>query len=176
VTHRVLLIGMMGAGKSTVGAMLAARLGWPFLDSDWEIQRSTGSTVPEIFADRGEPAFRAEEARVLQEATTSSGPVVISVAGGAVLDPDNRRRIKSAGLVVWLKAEVTTLASRVGSGRGRPLLGDDPAAALGRLYPEREEIYSDLADVVVHVDEQSPSAVVDRVIAALTQRGVTSRA
>ncbi len=176
MTARVLLIGMMGAGKSTVGAMLADRLGWPFLDSDWEIQRSTGSTVPQIFAERGEAAFRAEEARVLQQATTSLAPVVISVAGGAVLDPDNRRRIKAAGLVVWLKAEVTTLASRVGSGQGRPLLGPDPAAALGRLYPEREQIYSNLADVVVHVDEQAPGAVVDRIMASLTQRGVTTRA
>jgi shikimate kinase len=176
VTHRVLLIGMMGAGKSTVGALLAGRLGWPFLDSDWEIQRSTGATVPEIFAQRGEAAFRAEEARVLQEATTSLAPVVISVAGGAVLDPDNRRRIRSAGLVVWLKAEVTTLASRVGSGWGRPLLGEDPAAALGRLYPEREQIYSELADVVVHVDQQAPGAVVDRIVSVLSHRGVTSRA
>jgi shikimate kinase len=171
-----MLIGMMGAGKSTTGALLADRLGWPFLDSDGEIQRSTGFTVPEIFAERGEAAFRAEEARVLQQATTSLGPVVVSVAGGAVLDPDNRRRVKRAGLVVWLKADVTTLAARVGSGAGRPLLGDNPGAALARLYPERERVYADLADVVVHVDQQAPSAVVDRVMSELSRRGITTRA
>lgn len=176
MTSRVLLIGMMGAGKTTVGNELASRLGWPYLDSDAEIVRLTGSTVPEIFASRGEAAFRAEERRVLEEATTSDGPVVVSVAGGAVLDPDNRRRIAGAGLVVWLRAEVATLAGRVGTGDGRPLLGDDPATSLARLYAERRELYAGLAELTVDVDGKAPAEIADRILSALAGRGVTARA
>lgn len=176
MTPRVLLIGMMGAGKSTVGDALSARLGWPYLDSDLEIIRHTGMTVPEIFAERGEASFRAEEARVLAEATTSDGPVVVSVAGGAVLAPDNRHRIAAGGLVVWLRAEVTTLARRVGTGTGRPLLGADPAAALARLYTERRDLYAQLADVVIDVDGQRVEDIADAIVAALAERGVRADA
>ncbi len=173
---RVLLIGMMGVGKTTLGHLLGERLGWPYLDSDEEIVCSTGQTVPEIFMARGEPAFRAEEARVLAAATTSLGPAVVAVAGGAVLDPDNRRRVKAAGLVVWLRADVAVLAARVGEGAGRPLLGDDPREALARLYVERRDIYADLADLTVDVDEQLPGQVVDRIISSLHERGITTHA
>jgi shikimate kinase len=164
---RILLIGMMGAGKSTVGRQLAARLVWPYLDSDADIERRTGKSVPEIFAEAGEAAFRAEEARSLRSATTSDGPLVVSVAGGAVLDADNRRRIRAAGLVVWLRASVPTLARRVGSGRGRPLLGADPRAAVARLYRERRPLYEELADIAIDVDGIRAGEVVDRILAAL---------
>lgn len=170
---RILLIGMMGAGKSTVGRQLAARLSWPYVDSDSDVEARTGKSVPEIFAASGEAAFRAEEAQALQEATTSDGPLVVSVAGGAVLDADNRRRIRQAGLVVWLRAEVTTLARRVGSGHGRPLLGDDPPAALARLYLERRPIYEELADLAIDVDEMRPSEVVDRILSAREKANAT---
>src|SRR5215472_4766753 len=113
---------MMGAGKSTTGWLLAQRLGWPYLDSDEEIQRQTGRTVPEIWKSEGEAAFRVEESKALAEACHSPTPVVVSVAGGAVLDPENQRLIRRSGLVVWLRAEVVTLARRVGRGDGRPLL------------------------------------------------------
>jgi shikimate kinase len=167
---RVLLIGMMGAGKSTTGRLLAQRLGWPYLDSDDEIERQTGQTVPEIWKARGEAAFRAEESRVLAEAVTSVGPAVVSVAGGAVLDPDNRARIRSAGLVVWLRAEVAVLALRVGDGQGRPLLDGGPAAALSRLYEARAPIYAELANVVFDVDRLPPPEVVDRIVEVLHER------
>ena len=173
--HRVLLIGMMGAGKSTVGGLLADRLGWPYWDSDEQVQAHTGLTVPEIFAASGEAAFRAEEALALAEATTGDGPAVLSVAGGAVLDPDNRQRIRRAGLVVWLRASVDTLARRVGSGAGRPLLGDDPAANLARLLLERQPLYEQLADVVVDVDELDPEQAVSRIQAALADAGSGER-
>ena len=165
--HRVLLIGMMGAGKSTVGRLLADRLGWPYWDSDEQVEAHTGHSVPEIFAARGEAAFRAEEALALVEATTGDGPAVLSVAGGAVLDADNRQRIKRAGLVVWLRGSVATLARRVGSGQGRPLLSGDPEAALARLLVEREPLYEQLADLVVDVDQLDAEAAVEKIQAVL---------
>lgn len=159
---------MMGAGKSTVGRALARRLGWPYLDSDEQVERRTGRTVPDIFAEQGEAAFRAEERAALAEATTSLGPVVVSVAGGAVLDPENCRRLREGGTVVWLRAPVPTLAERVGDGSGRPLLGDDPRSALDRLYEERRPLYAQLADVVVDVQDVPPEQVVDEILAAVT--------
>jgi shikimate kinase len=167
---RILLVGMMGAGKTTVGRALAQRFGWPYLDSDEEVRRRTGRTVPEIFAQDGEPAFRAEEAVVLAEACSSTHPVVVSVAGGAVLNPTNREIIKGCGLVVWLRASLATLTQRVGDGRTRPLLGDDPGAALARLYPERARLYEELAGVVVDVDDVPTERVVERVARALRDR------
>lgn len=165
--RRVLLIGMMGAGKSTTGHLLAARLGWPYLDSDDEIARQTGRTVPEIWKADGEAAFRAEESRVLAEATTSDGPAVVAVAGGAVLDPDNRARIRAGGLVVWLRADPAVLAARVGAGAGRPLLEGGPAEALRRLSAVRDPIYQELAHLSFDVDRLSPPEVVDRIVSAL---------
>jgi shikimate kinase len=170
LAERVLLIGMMGAGKSTVGRAVAERLGWPYLDSDEQVQAHTGMTVPEIFASLGEVAFRREEALALAQAVTSPGPVVVGVAGGAVLDPENRRQLRLAGLVIWLRAGVSTLAARVGAGETRPLLGDDPAAALARLYQERMPLYRDLADVVIDVDTSTADQVVTEVVAAVAQK------
>lgn len=165
--QRILLIGMMGAGKTSIGRLVASRLGWSHLDSDERIQRRTGKTVPQIFAERGEPAFRAEETQVLQEAVTGSEPVVISVAGGAVVSADNRKLLRAGGLVVWLRAEIATLAARVGRAQGRPLLSDDPLGALTRLYAERRPLYQELAHVTVDVDRLSPTDVADKVVAAL---------
>jgi shikimate kinase len=163
----IFLVGMMGVGKTTVGRLLAQRLKRPFFDSDAQVQANTGKTVPEIFASEGEAAFRAEEKRALREAAESRTPAVVAVAGGAVLDPDNRAVLKSTGTVVWLRATVATMAKRVGRGAGRPLLGDDPAAALAALYPQRERFYAELADIVVDVDGMEADAVADKILAAL---------
>lgn len=168
---RVLLVGMMGAGKSTTGRLLAERLGWPYLDSDDEVERQVGQTVPEIWKARGEAAFRAEESKVLEQACTSDGPAVVSVAGGAVLDPENRALIRRAGLVVWLRADAATLAVRVGAGEGRPLLERGPAAALARLLEERAPIYAELADLVFDVDRMAPPQVAEAVERALRDHG-----
>jgi shikimate kinase len=167
LADRVLLIGMMGSGKTTIGRGVAGRLGWPHFDSDEQIERNTGRTVPEILESDGEPAFRAEEKKALAQAVTSDGPAVVSVAGGAVLDPDNRKRLRAGGTVVWLRAEVATLVERVGDGAGRPLLAGDVAGNLRRLYDQRRPIYQELADVIVDVDGLSSDEVVGRVVGAL---------
>jgi len=132
---RLLLVGMMGAGKTTAGRESAARLGC-----------------------------------ALRRAVTGTEPVVVSVAGGAVLDPANRELLGSSGTVVWLRARPATLAARVGDGHGRPLLDEDPAAAVARLDDVRRPHYVEVADAVVDVDDLEPGAVVDAVLAALAAR------
>jgi shikimate kinase len=168
MADHVFIIGMMGCGKTTVGRLVAERLGWRHLDSDEQVGRETGQTIPEILAHRGEAAFRAAEARALAAAAVSDTPTVVSVAGGAVLDPDNRHVLRRGGVVVWLRARMETLAQRVGDGAGRPLLGDDPGAALRRLYAQRRPVYEELAQVVVDVDRLEPATVADRVLAGLS--------
>lgn len=163
VGEHVLLIGMMGSGKTTVGRTVARLMRRPFHDSDAEIAARTGEPVPEIFASRGEAAFRAEEKAVLARALASGVPSVIAVAGGAVFDPDSRRRIRAGGVVVWLRAGPLTLASRVGSGVGRPLLEHDPAASIARLDAMRRPLYRSLAEVTVEVDMVPAAVVAERV-------------
>jgi shikimate kinase len=163
----VLLIGMMGAGKSTIGHLVASRLGWDYLDSDEEILRRTGRTVPQIWHADGEAAFRVQEAAVLADASASEHSAVVAVAGGAVLDPVNRELIAHAGLVVWLRVQVATLVQRVGDGAGRPLLDGDPVGSLTRLEAERRPLYAALAQLVVDVDGLTPGAVADRIVAAV---------
>jgi shikimate kinase len=163
---RILLIGMMGAGKTTTGQLVADRLGWDYRDSDADVEALTGLSVPALFARDGEAAFRTAEAEVLAAACRRDRPTVLSVAGGAVLSPENRALIRASGTVVWLRASPERLAERVGAGIGRPLLGDDPAEAMVRLVRERAPYYEELADEVIDVDDLSPDEVADRVIAA----------
>ncbi len=162
---RVLLIGMMGAGKSVVGALLASRLGWPHLDSDQLVEQRTGTSVARIFSEEGEAAFRAEEAAVLAEVVSGPGSAVVSVAGGAVLAAANRRLVADAGVVIWLRASLPTLAGRVDRGNHRPLLDGDRVARLTELYAARRRYYEEIADVVIDVDDLSPAEVADRVVA-----------
>ena len=165
MSDRLVLVGMMWSGKTTVGRQLAARLGWAFRDSDSMVEASTGSTVAELFAAQGEAGFRSEESRVLAEALAGAGPVVVSAAGGVVLAPENRALLASH-TVVWLRADPATLAARIGDGRGRPLLAADPAGTLVDLDAVRRPLYEEVADVVVDVDALDPATVVDRVLAA----------
>jgi shikimate kinase len=166
VGDHILLIGMMGAGKSTVGRILARRFGCVFRDSDEEITAKTGRTVAEIFASRGEAAFRAEEKAVLARALTSPVPAVIAVAGGAVFDPDSRRRIRQSGHVVWLRASPNVLAVRVAPlgvvFDHRPLLAHDPRGTLKRLEAMRRPVYTSLADAIVDVDWLPPAVAAER--------------
>jgi shikimate kinase len=165
-TPRILLVGMMGCGKTTTGALVARRLGWEYRDSDGDVEALTGRTVPEIFAADGEAAFRKVEAEVLATACNRVHPVVIAVAGGAVLDAANRKVIRSCGTVVWLRAEPQRLAERVGDGAGRPLLEGDKTAIMARLLAERAPHYAEVADAVIDVDHLTPDQVADRVLDA----------
>lgn len=162
MADHVLLVGMMGSGKTTTGRLLAGRLGRVFHDSDEEILARTGLTVPAIFASRGEAAFRAEERAALACAVASSTPGVIAVAGGAVVDPDSRRRIRAAGFVIWLRAAPYVLAARLGGGRGRPLLERDPAATLRLVAARRRHVYEAVADATLDVDWVAPAVAAER--------------
>lgn len=174
MVDRLILVGMMGAGKTTVGQMLAERLGWEYLDSDAQVVADTGRTVPELFAEEGEAAFRAEESRVLADALGGTEPVVVAAAGGVVLSASNRDLLMRSGVVVWLRAAPEVLARRVGTGAGRPLLDDDPAGTLTALYEVRRPLYESVAAVTVDVDGLTPDQLVDRVLSegALADRGI----
>lgn len=165
MVDRIILVGMMGAGKTTVGRLLAEHLAWPYLDSDAQVMAATGRSVPELFAEQGEAAFRSEEERVLAEALSGQQSVVVSAAGGVVLSPANRELLARSGTVVWLRADPAVLGARVGDGTGRPLLDGDPVSSLTDLYEVRRPLYAAVADVVVDVDDLAPDEVVERVLA-----------
>jgi shikimate kinase len=167
VADHLVLVGMMGSGKSTAARRVARRLGITHLDTDAEVQRAAGETIASIFTARGEAWFRAEEARVLRAALASDVAQVVSVGGGAVLDPDNRLALRSAGSVVWLRARPDTLARRLPGGGSRPLLtagGEEPAVALVRIDTERRPWYEEVATAVIDVDGLRPDEVVDRIV------------
>lgn len=168
MTSKVLLVGMMGSGKSTVGAALAARLGWPYLDNDALLERSTGSTAPEIWEQQGDRALRSAESRVLTLVLGMPGPFIAGVAGGVVLDEGDRTRLIASGChIVWLRASSAVLARRIGKGAGRARLGNDPEAALRALILERNAYYAEVATQVVDVDALPAGAVAKAVAEAL---------
>jgi shikimate kinase len=162
----IVLIGLMGAGKSTIGRRLAKRLGRPFVDVDREIERAAGLDVPAIFARYGEAGFRDAERRVI--ARLVEGPArVVATGGGAFMDPTTRALLLDRCRVVWLDATPATLAARIGRRGGRPLLeGKDPLAALTALAAARNPFYAE-AHVRVETGGEAHDAVVARVAAAL---------
>jgi shikimate kinase len=162
----VVLVGMMGAGKTTTGRAVAEALGRPLVDSDQQVEARTGRTVREIFETDGEPAYRALEREALRAALDDPEPAVIAAAGGVVLDPLNRVALQAAGTVVWLRARPEVLTDRVGNGQDhRPLLADDPAGTLRRLDEQRRPLYEEVADHVVDVDDLDPAQAAAAVLA-----------
>ena len=163
----VVLVGLMGAGKTKIGRRLAFRLGLPFFDSDQEIEAAAGETIEEIFANRGEQMFRDGERRVI--ARLLAQPVhVLATGGGAFMDPATRTIIARRGISVWLRADLEVLVQRVSRRADRPLLkAGDPRGILADLIEQRYPIYAE-AEVTVDSGDGSPEATVNRVIAALS--------
>jgi shikimate kinase len=162
----VVLVGLMGAGKTKIGRRLAIRLGLPFFDSDQEIEAAAGETIEEIFANRGEQAFRDGERRVI--ARLLAGPVhVLATGGGAFMDPMTRAVIARRGVSLWLRADLDVLVQRVSRRADRPLLkAGDPRAILSELIERRHPIYAK-AEVTVDSGDGSPEATVNRALATL---------
>ena len=166
----VVMVGMMGAGKTAVGRALAARLDVPFLDSDAEIEAAANMTIPEIFERDGEPFFRDKETRVIERLLTEA-PGVLSTGGGAFLAEKNRTNISAKGVSVCLVADLEVLWNRVKHKDTRPLLrSSDPRATLTALYETRMPIYGKADLKVVSDGETTIDAMVDRVISVLATR------
>lgn len=168
----LVLIGMMGSGKSTVGKRLANALSVPFTDTDAEIEARAARTIAEIFATDGEPAFRATEASVVAELVATDHPSVVSTGGGAVLDPTTRALLHDRATVVWLRASPAMLAHRIAPDGARPLLANDPGTTLHQLAAEREPLYRETAHHVVDVDHVARRVVVERILEALAHQEV----
>lgn len=167
----VVLIGMMGAGKTAVGTALARILGVPFVDSDEEIERAAMMSVAEIFARDGEAFFREKESQVLRRLLTGP-PCVLSTGGGAFLAPANRQAIAEAGVSVWLKADLDLLWQRVRHKTTRPLLRTpDPKGTLARLLEARAPVYAEAQVVVEAAADLSIEEMAQRVLAALRAQG-----
>jgi shikimate kinase len=159
----IVLVGMMGAGKSSVGRRLAGRLGIPFVDADSEIEKAAGMTIADIFAQHGETYFRAGEARVIAR-LLDHGPQVMATGGGAVMDANTRALIRAKGISVWLKADLDVLLKRTRRRNERPL-----ADRIKDLLPLREPIYAG-ADITVQSRDEPHETIVDEIVAALAQR------
>ncbi|MCA6118894.1 shikimate kinase [Bradyrhizobium sp. WSM 1738] len=166
----VVLVGMMGAGKSTIGRRLAARLGLRFLDADIEIEVAhAGMTIPEIFATHGEPYFRDGEARVIAR-LLDSGPAVIATGGGAFMREETRSRIRDKAISLWLKADIDVIMKRVKRRADRPLLQtEDPVGTVSRLLEAREPVYR-TADLTIASRDVPHDRIVDECIDALRAR------
>jgi shikimate kinase len=162
----VVLVGMMGAGKSTVGRRLAARLRLPFQDADPEIEAAAGMSIPEIFETHGEPHFRNGEARVIAR-LLEADPSVLATGGGAFMREETRNRIRAKAISIWLKADSDTILKRVKRRADRPLLQTaDPAATIEHLIAERHPLYA-LADITISSRDVLHDRIVEECIAAL---------
>lgn len=164
--RNIVLVGMMGAGKSSIGKRLADRLGLQFVDADAEIEAAAGKTIPEIFAEHGEAYFREGERRVIGRILDGSGQV-LATGGGAFMNADTRAYIAERAVSVWLKAELDVLMHRVRKRSNRPLLRTpDPEATMRGLMDQRHPVYA-LADVIVHSREVPHEFIVGEIISGL---------
>jgi shikimate kinase len=167
-SRSIVLIGLMGAGKTAVGKRLAARLDLPFLDADHEIELAAGQTISEIFAEHGEPYFRSGEAKVIAR-LLGGGPEVLATGGGAYMDARTRANIKAQGISVWLKAELPVLLHRVRRRDNRPLLTDrSPDVVMRELMKKRYPVYAG-ADITVESRDVPHDVIVSDVVEALVR-------
>jgi shikimate kinase len=171
----LVLIGLMGAGKSAVGRRLAASLNLPFTDADSEIEAAAGQSIAEIFAEHGEAYFRTGERKVIAR-LLENGPQVLATGGGAYMDPETRAAVKEHGISIWLKASLRVMMKRVGRRDNRPLLQvDNPETVMKKLMAERNPVYAE-ADITVESKEAPHEVMVGSIIDALTARLQVSNA
>ncbi len=167
---RIVLVGPMGAGKSTIGRLLAKELGYRFLDSDRIIEERCGANIPWIFDVEGEDGFRQRETAMLDELTEEK-QAVIATGGGAVMRPENHPLLKQDALVIYLKTSLEQQVERTKRDRNRPLLqNDDPEGVLRRLFALRDPLYTRLADIIMHTDRKSPRLVVRQLVNRIKPR------
>jgi shikimate kinase len=165
-TRCIVLVGMMGAGKTSIGRRLGNLLHLPFLDADSEIEKAANLSIPEIFAKHGEADFREGEKRVVAR-LLANGPAVLATGGGAYMNEETRERCRASGVTIWLKADVPVLLERVRKKGNRPLLERaDPEAVLRQLLAEREQVY-ELADIIIASREGPHQTVIAEILDAL---------
>jgi shikimate kinase len=170
--RNIVLVGPMGAGKTTIGRMLARELGFVFEDSDKVIEERCGADIPWIFDVEGEQGFRARESAIIKELGERQG-LVLATGGGAVLTPENRQALAGCGVVVYLRATVDQQFERTHRDKNRPLLqAENPREVLSRLFAIRDPIYTELADIIILTDNKSPKSVVKQILSKLS--GVTA--
>lgn len=161
--NNIFLIGPMGAGKSTIGKLLAQQLGWHFLDSDKEIETRTGASIPLIFEIEGESGFRDRESAMIRELSAGRN-LVLATGGGAVIRPENRAALEANGTVVYLYTTVDQQVERTAFDTQRPLLQTgDRATKLAELMAQRDPIYRECADLIVETQGRTPKAVADMI-------------
>jgi len=168
---RVLLLGMMGSGKSSVGEALSVRTGWPFIDNDALVERATGRTARELLRDEGEEAMRDAESEALRAGLAIPAPAIVATAAGTILREDDRGAIARGGLVVWLHAAPDVLAARAVGATHRPWLDDDPVGWFERTIEERAPLYRSIADLEIDTGTTDPEAAAGRVIERLATIG-----
>lgn len=172
----MLLVGLMGSGKTTVGHLLADRTGWAYHDNDELVSLAYGRNARELLATAGEGVLRQAEAEALAAAVELPAPCLAGVAAGTVVDPANRRLMVEGGTVVWLTADPAVLAKRAVGAEHRPWLEEEAEAWLRKVAHERAAMYAEVASLVVNSDELSPDEVADRVMAFLADHGPCGRA
>jgi shikimate kinase len=175
---RVILIGMMGSGKTTIGRLLSEATGWPYVDNDELVRRHSGLTARELLAEGGQDRLRAVESAALALGLELPPPVIVGVAAGTVLDPTNRQRMRDGGIVVWLRASAETLVLRAGGAVHRPCIDRDDAW-MEKAAAEREPLYAQIADVIVDTGQAAQNESVDMIRSAIAAtdgcRDVSSR-
>jgi len=175
---RVLLIGMMGSGKSTIGRLLSEATGWRYMDNDELVRRSSGATARQILADRGEAEMREAESGALALGIATPAPVVIGVAAGTILEPLNRERLRAGGIVVWLRADAAAVESRAIGADHRPWLDSGGGSWIRDAVTERDPLYGSVADLVIETGarsaEESAAEVLSQLASGDACRGALS--
>jgi shikimate kinase len=168
-SRSLVMVGLMGCGKSSIGRRLAAALGLPFVDADDEIERAAFKTIPEIFADHGETYFREGERKVIKR-LLGNGPQILATGGGAFMNAETRAAIEAEGISIWLRADLDVLMRRVAKRDNRPLLkADDPAGVMRSLMEQRYPVYAG-ADITVESRDTTHEIIVSEIVAALLAR------